>query len=179
MWFDSDITSTTIGRREVSGNNGHGLAVSGETGYRYQLGNGFSLTPQAQLVWSRVHFDSFTDPFGARVSLQDGDSLRGRLGLSLDYEKAWTATDGTQSRLHAYAIANLYNEFLGGSKVRVEHVSFRSRDERLWAGLGLDGTYEWSNGRYAVYGNVNLAGSTSRMSDNHSVGGIVGFRASW
>jgi len=179
MFFDSDITSTTIGRREVKGNNGHGYALSGETGFRYQLGNCFSLTPQMQLVWSRVDFDSFTDPYGARVSLRNGDSLRGRLGLSLDYEKGWTAADGTKSRAHVYAIANLYNEFLNGSKVSVENTSFRSRDERLWAGVGLGGTYEWNNGRYALYGNVNVAGSTRKMSDNHSFGGTLGFRATW
>ena len=179
MFFDSDITSTTIGRREVKGNNGHGYALSAETGFRYQLGNGFSLTPQMQLVWSRVDFDSFTDAYGARVSLRNGDSLRGRLGLSLDYEKGWTAADGTKSRAHVYAIANLYNEFLKGSKVSVENTSFRSRDERLWAGVGLGGTYEWNNGKYALYGNVNFAGSTRKMSDNHSFGGIIGFRATW
>jgi len=178
-WFDSDITSTTEGRKDVRGNNGHGYVLSAETGNRYQLGNGFFLTPQVQLVYSRVDFDSFTDPFGARVSLNDGDSLRGRFGVSLDHEAGWVASDGTKSRSHLYAIANLYNEFLDGSKVYVDDVRFATRDERLWAGIGIGGTYEWANGAYAFYGNANIAGSVEHMSDSYAFGGTLGFRARW
>jgi len=178
-WFDSDITSTTEGRKDVKGNNGHGYVLSAETGNRYQLGNGFSLTPQVQLVYSRVDFDSFTDPFGARVSLYDGDSLRGRFGVSLDHEAQWVASDGTKSRSHLYAIANLYNEFLDGSKINVDDVRFATRDERLWAGIGIGGTYEWANGAYAFYGNANIAGSVEHMSDSYAFGGTLGFRARW
>lgn len=179
MWFDSDISSRTIGRREVKGNNGSGGAVSVETGYRHAIGNGFSLTPQAQLVRSRVDFDSFTDPFGAKVRLDDGDSLVGRLGVSLDYEPEPAAGQGAAGQTHMYAIANLYNEFMNGSNVNVGGVAFRSRDERLWAELGVGGTYQWNKERYGVYGNLSLAGATSNMSDNHSVGGMIGFRVQW
>ena len=178
-WFDSDITSTTEGRKDVRGNNGHGYVLSAETGNRYQLGNGFFLTPQVQLVWSRVDFDSFTDPFGARVSLNDGDSLRGRFGVSLDHEASWVAKDGTKSRSHVYGIANLYNEFLDGTRVSVDSVRFATRDERLWAGIGIGGTYEWANGAYAFFGNANIAGSTENMSDSYAFGGTLGFRARW
>jgi len=178
-WFDSDITSTTEGRKDVKGNNGHGYVLSAETGNRYELGNGFFLTPQVQLVYSRVDFNSFTDPFGARVSLNDGDSLRGRFGVSLDHEAQWVAKDGTKSRSHLYGIANLYNEFLDGTKVDVSGVRFATRDERTWAGVGIGGTYEWANGAYAFYGNANIAGSVEHMSDSYAFGGTLGFRARW
>jgi len=178
-WFDSDITSTTEGRKDVRGNNGHGYVLSAETGNRYQLGNGFFLTPQVQLVYSRVDFDSFTDPFGARVSLNDGDSLRGRFGVSLDHEASWVAQDGTKSRSHVYGIANLYNELLDGTRVSVDSVRFATKDERLWAGIGIGGTYEWANGAYAFFGNANIAGSVEHMSDSYAFGGTLGFRARW
>jgi len=179
MWFSSDITSTTEGRKDVKGNDGQGYVLSAETDNRYELGNGFSLTPQVQLVYAKVDFDSFTDPFGARVSLNDGDSLRGRFGVSLDHEAQWVASDGTKSRSHLYGIANLYNEFLDGTRVEVSTVRFATRDERLWAGIGIGGTYEWGNGVYAVYGNANIAGSVKHMSDSYAFGGILGFRTRW
>lgn len=179
MWFDSDISSRTIGRDEVKGNNGNGVAISLETGYRYDIGKGFSLTPQAQLIRSRVDFDSFTDPYGARVRLDDGDSLSGRLGVSLDYEPESGGAKGAAGQTHVYAIANLYNEFMNGTNVNVGGVAFRSRDERLWAELGVGGTYQWNKGRYGVYGNLSVAGATNNMSDNHSVGGMIGFRVQW
>ncbi|MDH0093571.1 autotransporter outer membrane beta-barrel domain-containing protein [Achromobacter mucicolens] len=179
MWFDSDISSRTIGRDEVKGNNGNGVAISVETGYRFDIGKGFSLTPQAQLIRSRVDFDSFTDPFGAKVRLDDGDNLTGRLGVSLDYEPERSGAKGAAAQTHVYAIANLYNEFMNGTNVNVAGVSFRSRDERLWAELGVGGTYQWSKGRYGVYGNLSVAGATENMSDNHAVGGMIGFRVQW
>lgn len=179
MWFDSDISSRTIGRDEVKGNNGNGVAISAETGYRFDIGKGLSLTPQAQMIRSRVDFDSFTDPFGAKVRLDDGDSLIGRLGVSLDYEPERSGANGAAAQTHVYAIANLYNEFMNGTNVNVAGVSFRSRDERLWAELGVGGTYQWNKGRYGVYGNLSVAGATKNMSDNHSVGGMIGFRVQW
>jgi hypothetical protein len=42
----------------------------------------WSITPQAQLAYSNVDFDDFTDPFGADVSLDKSHSLKGRLGDS-------------------------------------------------------------------------------------------------
>lgn len=179
MWFDSDLTSKTEGRKLVSGNNGHGYAFSAETGKRYRFGKGFSATPQAQLVYSQVDFDSFNDPFNTRVSLRYGDSLRARYGVSLDHEAAWVAKDGTHSRSHIYGNANLYNEFLNGSKVDVSGVGFSTRDDRLWAGVGAGGTYEWSDGRYALYGNVNVASSTESFGDSYALNGMLGFRVSW
>jgi hypothetical protein len=69
------------------GNEGVGYAFSAETGKRFAVGNGWSLTPQAQLSYSKAEFDRFTDRFGAPVSLRDGDSLLGRAGLALNHRK--------------------------------------------------------------------------------------------
>ncbi|WP_054877578.1 autotransporter outer membrane beta-barrel domain-containing protein [Yersinia wautersii] len=179
MWFDSDLSSRTEGHAVASGNNGRGYTSAIEAGKGYALGNGLSLTPQMQVTYSRVDFDTFRDPFDSEVSLQDGDSLRGRIGVSLDKETTWSAKDGTTRRSHIYSHLDLHNEFLNGSKVQVSGVEFATRDERQSVGLGAGGTYEWQNGRYAVYGNVNLLGATRNVSDNYAVGGTIGARVSW
>ncbi|SUP85818.1 autotransporter protein [Yersinia pseudotuberculosis] len=179
MWFDSDLSSRTEGHAVASGNNGRGYTSAIEAGKGYALGNGLSLTPQMQVTYSRVDFDTFRDPFDSEVSLQEGDSLRGRIGVSLDKETTWSAKDGTTRRSHIYSHLDLHNEFLNGSKVQVSGVEFATRDERQSVGLGAGGTYEWQNGRYAVYGNVNLLGATRNVSDNYAVGGTIGARVSW
>ncbi|AHK18507.1 autotransporter [Yersinia similis] len=179
MWFDSDLSSSTAGHALISGNNGRGYTSAVETGKRYALGNGVSLTPQMQVSYSRVDFDTFRDTFDSEVSLQEGDSLRGRIGVSLDKETAWSAKDGSTRRSHIYSHLDLHNEFLNGSKVQVSGIEFATRDERQSVGLGAGGTYEWQNGRYAIYGNVNLLGATRNVSDNYTVGGTIGARVSW
>ena len=95
-WFDSDLSSTTAGRQLAKGKAGFGYALGLELGQRIALSGGWSLTPQAQLTYSHVDADSFVDPFGARVALTDGDSLRGRLGLSADYRQSWRDNTGRQ-----------------------------------------------------------------------------------
>lgn len=85
-WFSSDLSSNTLGTL-ASDNDGFGKNWSVETGISHDIGNGWMLTPQAQLAYSSVSFDASIDPFGAAVSSDTADSLKGRLGLSFAHEK--------------------------------------------------------------------------------------------
>src|SRR5690606_34090499 len=73
-WYDSDLRSKLAHRSLIRGNDGFGYAASVESGKRITLNESRSFTPQAQLVYSNVDFDSFTDTFGARVSRSRGES---------------------------------------------------------------------------------------------------------
>src|SRR5262249_39938118 len=114
-WFDTDIRSSTLSRTLVNGNNIHGLGTSIEGGQRLALDANWSVTPQLQLAWSQVHVDTFTDPYGAVSSNDNGNSLIARLGISLDHETRWTASNGKSRRSHIYGITNLYYDFLNGT----------------------------------------------------------------
>ncbi|MET4682957.1 autotransporter outer membrane beta-barrel domain-containing protein [Brevundimonas faecalis] len=176
-WFDSDLTSTTTGRRLAEEKAGFGYALGLEGGRRIARGGGWSLTPQAQLTYSRVDADSFVDPFGPHVRLDDGDSLRGRLGLSADYLRSRSEATARPSDVAFYGVANLYYEFLDGVTAFVADTAFTTREERLWGGLGLGARYGW--GRYAVYGEVEGQTGLAHFADSHRVAGRAGFRVSW
>jgi outer membrane autotransporter protein len=176
-WFDSDLSSTTAGRQLAKGRAGFGYALGLELGQRIALSGGWSLTPQAQLTYARVDADSFIDPFGARVTLGDGDSLRGRLGLSADYRQSWRDNAGRPVNASLYGIANLRYEFLEGTTATVAGVALTNRGERLWGGLGLGAKYE--TGRYALYGEVEAQTSLPHFADSHSIAGRAGIKVSW
>ncbi|SEG66025.1 autotransporter outer membrane beta-barrel domain-containing protein [Bosea lathyri] len=178
-WFDSDLTSTTAGRRLADGKGGFGYAFGLELGQRIALGGAWSLTPQAQLIYSKVDSSGFTDPFGARVSLDDGDSLKGRLGLGAEYRNSWRGADGQLVGATLYGIANLSYEFLDGTTANVSGARFTSAEERLWGGVGLGAKYDWAGGRYAVYGEVSAKTSLAQFADSHELSGRAGFRMSW
>ncbi|MDW6021409.1 autotransporter outer membrane beta-barrel domain-containing protein [Mesorhizobium sp. BAC0120] len=178
-WFDSDIYSDTLTKTLASGNDGLGYALSLETGQRMPVSERWSLTPQAQLAYAAVDVDDFTDPFGAAVSLEDGDSLLGRLGVSADYEDAWTDAAGQTSRAHIYGIANLYYDFLDGSRVDVSGVDLVSENEALWGGVGLGGSLSFADGKYALYGEALARTSLEDFGDSHVVSGSIGFRVNW
>ncbi|MGU3401529.1 autotransporter outer membrane beta-barrel domain-containing protein [Brucellaceae bacterium D45D] len=178
-WYDSDLSSTLANTTLADGNDGFGYALSVEGGKRIAIDQAWSLTPQAQLVYSSVDFDDFTDTFGSRISLDRGDSLQGRLGLTLDHENSWQNANGQLDRAHVYGIANLYYEFLEGTKVDVAGVSFASEQDRLWGGLGIGGSYNWNDDKYSIYGEGLVNTSLNNFGDSYSVKGQAGFRVKW
>ncbi|MBX8827375.1 autotransporter outer membrane beta-barrel domain-containing protein [Ochrobactrum sp. SFR4] len=178
-WYDSDLGYDGGNGSLVGGNNGFGYGASLETGKRIALDQNWSLTPQVQLSYSNVDFDSFNDVFGARIGLDRGDSLQGRLGLTLDHQNSWYNDAGMINRTNVYAIANLYYEFLDGTNVGVNGTSFTSRNERLWGGLGLGGSYNWNNDSYSIYGEGSVNTSLTNFADSNSYKGTLGFRVKW
>ncbi|NTE90284.1 autotransporter outer membrane beta-barrel domain-containing protein [Agrobacterium tumefaciens] len=178
-WYDSDLHSNDLNRTLTKGNDGFGYALSVETGQKIDLGARWSLTPQAHLSYSSVRFNDFTDPYGATVSLGDGDTLIGRLGLSVDHDNEWKNAAGQISRSSFYGIANLYYDFLDGSNVDVSGARFVSENRALWGGFGLGGSYSWADERYSINGEAFARTSLQDFGDSYSVGGKVSFNVKW
>lgn len=178
-WFDSDLSSATLGRKLADDNNGFGYGLGIEAGQKIALHGNWSLTPQAQLSYASVDFDSFTDPYGALVSNGSSDSLTGRLGLSADYESEWKGSAGQTSRSHVYGIANLYYNFLDGTDVDVSGTRLTSKPQQLWGGLGVGGSLSWADDRYSVHGELLARSSLEDFGDSRAFGGSVGFSVKW
>jgi fibronectin-binding autotransporter adhesin len=178
-WHDSKLTSSLLGR--IASNSGFGHAVGVEAGMPLASVGAWSLTPQAQLIYASVDLDSFTDPFGARVSLEKGDSLTGRLGLAADYELAPKAVSGRMVRPSAYGIADLYYEFLDETDVEVSATRFANTGDRLSSSAGIGGSVSWNEGRFAfaVYGEVAARASLANLNDTYSYKGTAGLRIRW
>jgi len=168
--LSSDVAADAVGKL-VDGNQGLGYAFSIEAGRKLSVGGNWSVTPQAQLAYTSVDFDDFADPFGAKVSLVSGDSLKGRIGLALDYDAG-----GGASRSHVYGIANLTYEFLDGTAVDVAGTRIAFEPDSFGAELGIGGTYRWAGGKYALYGEA-LA-STS-FEGSYGFKGTVGFNTAF
>lgn len=178
-WYDTDLRSSTLSTKLANGNRGSGVATSVEAGHRLALGGNWSITPQAQLSWSQVRFDAFTDQYGANVSRDNGNSLVSRLGVSLDHETKWTAGNGKTRRSHVYGIANVYYDFLHGTSARVADISVVSKEQALWAGLGVGASLNWDDDRYTVYGELLARTSVQDFGDSNAIGAKLGVRYRW
>ncbi|NNH85996.1 autotransporter outer membrane beta-barrel domain-containing protein [Rhizobium laguerreae] len=178
-WYDSDLKSSTLQTSLADGSDGLGYGLSIEAGQKIDLTGQWSLTPQAQLAYSSVRFDSFTDAYGADVSLDDGDSLTGRLGISADFDSEWKDASGKTSRSTVYGIANLYYDFLDGSNVDVSGTSLISKNQALWGGLGVGGSLTWSDERYAAHGEAFARTSLKDFGDSNAIGAKIGFSVKW
>jgi len=171
-WFNSDLSDPTTGVL-ANNNDGTGQAFSLEAGRMVNLSNGWVLTPQAQLSYSTVDFDSFTSG-GAVVSLVDGDSLKGRVGFDLEQSSSpGTAADGSAVSSTFYGLANLYYEFSGKTQVNVTGVGFSNRADRLSGEIGVGGSYNWA-GKYTVFGEVSTATSLESFGNDSQLKGTIG-----
>lgn len=177
--YDSDLSSDTPGVGLVEGNDGFGYSLGVELGQRIPIAPEWAITPQAQLAWSSVDFDDFTDGFGSEVSLDSGDSLIGRLGLAVDRQTEWQDADGSTKRAHVYGIGNLYYDFEDGTSVDVAGTPVAGENEALWGGLGLGGTYAWADDKYALYGEALAKSQLEDFGDSYAVSGTAGFRVKW
>ncbi len=173
-WYDSALASSTAATSLVSDNGGFGYAIGVEAGQQVALNQNWSITPQAQLTYSDVSYDGFTDAFGAAVSLAEGDDLTIRLGLSADYQDAWIDETGDTSRLHAYGIANLYYDVLPDSRTDLAGVELVNTQDNLWGGLGIGGTYSWGDDKYAVHGQAGVNTSLVNFGSSYSFAGTAG-----
>ncbi|WP_448952494.1 autotransporter family protein [Labrys neptuniae] len=173
-WYDSDLSSKTGGK-----NAGWSTALSLEVGQRIEMDAGWAIVPQAQLAWAHVDFTAFTDSNGARVAIDDGDSLKGRLGLRVENLTSWTNAAGGVDRLQLYGIANLSYQFLQGTSVEVAGTALAQRNRRLWGEAGLGATYAW-NDKWSLHGETGYAAAlTSGSGDNYTVKGSAGLRYHW
>jgi len=177
-WYNNDLFSNTANNGFANGKHGFGYALSVESGKQFDLDETWSLTPQAQLMFSSVRLNDFTDAYQSRVSMQDGNSLSLRLGLAADYRNAWTTVAGTPMKADLYGIMNVYQDFEGDASIMVSDTALKTKNDKTWGGIGWGGNLAW-NDQYAVYGQGAINTSLSHFGDSYAVTGTIGFRKWW
>nr|WP_285292518.1 autotransporter outer membrane beta-barrel domain-containing protein [Aureimonas altamirensis] len=175
-WYQTDIWSDTLDMVEADSNDGFGWSASVEVGRSFDIAYEWSVTPQAQLIYSSVDFDDFTDATGAGVRLLRGDSLVGRLGISLDHETTWQSAGGDTRRLQTYGLVDVRQEFLDGTRIEVGGIPLDSSNGDTWLGGALGATYNWSDDAWSVYGQVGVASDLGDFGDSVEVSGTAGLR---
>ncbi|MCL7999473.1 autotransporter outer membrane beta-barrel domain-containing protein [Brucella sp. 21LCYQ03] len=178
-WFDNDLESSTANIGLANGRKAMGYGLSVEAGQRIDIDQNWSLTPQAQLAWSSIDADDFNDVWNSRVSLHDGNSLLGRIGLAANYRNDWKGEDGLGVNTTVYGIANLYQEMLRGSSVTVSGVSFDTDSDRTWGGVGFGGTYAWADSKFTIYGEGSINTSLNNFANSYSYKATTGFKVKW
>ena len=133
-----------------------GHALGAEAGRRFVVDavpGGAVLTPRAGLVHSKVSVSGFPDAVGSRVSLEDGRSLKGRMGVSVE------AKPDTGARSRVSGSLDVEHEFSDGRKVRVSGTELTPVPEATWFRFGLNGSHASDDGRWTLAGGMSYATS--------------------
>ncbi len=163
--YDVDVKSYTHGRMSTKSVHGAGYAVGVDVGVRAPVGEAF-LTPRAGVAWSRVDLAEFRDletagdgDMRARVSVADANSVKGRVGMTLE------AAAGT-GRL--FGSLDVEREFTDDTQTTVGRAVLRTESRPTAARLGLGGVF-------AVDENVRLKATAGyRTSGNSATSGYDG-----
>ena len=174
-WYNA--RSSSVRMRQISP-DGFGVGLSLETGYPLQLGGGWIVEPQAQLVYQSISLDSRYDG-AAQVRFSDVQSLAGRIGARLS--RTWTLdAENGPKQINVWARANLWNEFLGNPKTWFSSadgfVPFHSEMKGAWTQLG-GGVTAQLNGNVALYADASY--NIGHGGDRRSWDGKVGVRVNW
>ncbi|RJT45048.1 autotransporter outer membrane beta-barrel domain-containing protein [Rahnella woolbedingensis] len=114
--FDNHHGETDISRQNNVGSpKAKSWSASLESGYPYQFDNGMKLEPQAQLMYTRINMDNFTDKDSTTVDYQDYSQTIGRVGLRAD--RTWL--DDTGRQYTPYVRANYYRGWGGEAKTTI------------------------------------------------------------
>lgn len=162
--FGSDIRPKG-GQSVDIGSDGYGLSI--EVGKPYELANGMTLVPQAQLMYSDVDSDNVVDLAGGEQvgSLVDGDTLTARVGLRAEHTLAGNAV--------LYGQVDYYHAFENATSVSFGQSTIQTERDKNTAGLRLGGIVALSEST-ALFG--ELTGETgigSNFSD-YAFGGNIG-----
>ena len=79
-WLNGDATSNRGIGADLGGNV---FAASLEGGYPFALGSGWTLEPQAQVIWQYIDLDDTSDPFTS-IDYDSFDAFTGRIGARLE-----------------------------------------------------------------------------------------------
>lgn len=168
-WLDGDARSERGIRADIGGT---AVTASLEGGYPIALGAGFTLEPQAQLIWQSLSLDRSRDRFST-VTFEDSDSFTGRIGARLQ-----TSVLVGSAQLQPYLNLNLWHNFSHSDKVAFDAVDIiptRFRGSSLEIGGGLVAKLSANVSLYATGGYVTALGDDK----GHSVQGNLGLRVTW
>lgn len=174
-WYNAKAAS---GRIATFNTDGFGAAFSLEGGYPFQLGDGWVLEPQAQIILQKINLDSGHDD-AAFVKFTRVNSVAARIGARLSRSWIIDSSNGPIG-MNAWVRADLWNEFAGTPRANFSsdlgYTPFRSDMKGAWADISAGVTAQF-NANAALYASASY--QTSFDGRRHGWSGKAGLRITW
>ena len=140
--YDVDVESYTHGKMSKKDVYGAGYGLGVDVGRRMGVG-GMMVTPRAGLEWSKVELDDFVDmeragspEARARVSVEEADSVKGRVGVMVEAEMG---SGGSSGRV--FASVDVEQEFSEETEVKVGEELLKTEVRPTAVRVGLGGAF--------------------------------------
>ena len=140
--YDVDVESYTHGKMSKKDVYGAGYGLGVDVGRRMSVG-GMFVTPRVGVEWSKVELDEFVDmeradspEARARVSVEEADSVKGRVGVMVEAEMGSGETSG-----RLFASLDVEQEFSEETEVKVGEDLLKAEVRPTAVRLGLGGAF--------------------------------------
>ena len=139
--YDVDVESNMFGKMPKKDVYGAGYGLGVDVGRRMSVG-GMLVTPRAGVGWSKVELDDFTDMERsesgprARVSVEEADSVKGRVGVMVETE---VGSGDASGRL--FGSLDVEREFSDETEVKVGGRMLKTEVRPTALRLGLGGAF--------------------------------------
>ncbi len=176
-----DPVSTSSLQGQTLRSSGSGYLASLEGGYRFDLGNDWSVTPQAQLIHQRISLHGGADAYG-RIDYQASNMSYARVDAKVS-KTTFFGEGANAQEMTFWARANLWQGAGGDATTTFANlaggnaVALKTDLGGTWANLGVGVTGQvWKNVSAFAIGdyNVSVGGRKS-----HSVSVKAGLTARW
>jgi len=172
-WYANAQAQSSLGAKIHP--NGFGFLASLEGGYPIELGQGFAIEPQAQIIYQHDHLDNGSD-YAGRVKYGEVDSWVGRLGLRAT--KNWQSENGRKGTV--WARVNVWHQMGDDAKTTFTNtngqypVALKTSLGDTWGqiGLGVSGQLTDKLSAFAA-GDVSLGLGNN---NGHSFAGRIGLK---
>ncbi|GKX35197.1 MAG: hypothetical protein MnENMB40S_28150 [Rhizobiaceae bacterium MnEN-MB40S] len=140
-----------------------------EGGYRFTNASGYYIEPVASLAYVNTSVDDLT-VLGTGVQIEDGDSLRGKIGGRLG-----TTMIVGNGKLDPYINAYVGGEFLGDNSAVIAGLSLQDDISGVFGEVGAGFNWYNATNNWSVYGQANYIFADEYWAGN----GTLGVRYSW
>jgi outer membrane autotransporter protein len=151
--------------------SGNSVAVSFESGMPFAINDGWSLEPQAQLIWQHIDFEDTGDLYSS-IEYDRVSAFTGRLGLRLEnnalvHGRPW----------QTFISTDMWRNFSKNSNVTFDSTNVAAGMGNSALQLRGGVTMKWTD-HVATYATV---GYTTRLDGKtqHGVDGTIGIRVRW
>lgn len=179
-WYETETRASFLN----ADTDAFGWLLEGHLGRTLAISSQTSITPRADLSYSRVNLDNLTAHVNPllpdsryQVTFSDAISIKGRLGVDLE----WLGrSQGRIRQTRLYATPGLVHEFDGNTEALVGLEQLVARAETLWGEITLGGSMTGANflgwgHKFELFGELSAALS----GDSREFGLNTGVRVSF
>jgi autotransporter family porin len=104
-------------------------------------------------------------------------NVAGTTGITIDVKAVTGGAYGIKATNNGTGILSI--TAMGDATVDVAGAKFTSRNDRLWGGVGLGGTYNWNQDKYSLFGEGSANTALADFGDSYILKGTLGVKIKW